>query len=581
MEITRREWLGAGAAAAGASVFETARAAPTEPPGRPEAAAPSDGRFLVRTPGAGHDYSEALDLLRAYAIQELEAIGLPGMTLAATDEDGFSAVLALGWADVDRRVPLAPGHYFQIGSISKSFIALTVLALADLGRIDLDAPIASYLPLAALPAQPISVAQLLSHTAGLPDSAPLFPRTPDGLLWCGFPPGSRFSYSNTGYVLLGRIVERVSGMQFDHAVDVYVRRKLGLQDIAGTLSQARRPDFAVGYWPWDRTAAASLPGSRLEFASWNEEDSPAGSIGANSDEMAVYLRALLRVSRGQGAPIFSDAAARRFATPVIAADDFGAGARYACGVAIAPVDGAPCLHHTGGMMAFSSSFHADPAAGVACFASVNARNEAYRPRQTTAYAIRLMRAVRQGAPPPTAPDPLASYRFANAAAYAGRFVGPDGGDFTLTAGPGGLVLSAFGHAARTVPQRPDRLVTDHPRLARYGFDAVRRDGVVTGFWWGGTLFGRDSALVQPSVPDTISPLVGVYLNRDPWVGRVSVVARGDQLWADGLGRLVDRGGWWSAEKDPGGVERLRSDAVLGGQAQRLNVSGADLIRISV
>ena len=578
MKITRRGWLGAGAAVAGASIFDTARAAPTAPP---DATGPSDGQFVVRTPAVGRDYREALEALRAYAMEELTAMGLPGMTLAVTDADGFSAVLALGWAEIDRRVPLTPGHYFQIGSISKSFIALTILALADLHRLDLDAPIARFLPLATLPAESITLAQVLSHTAGLPDGAPLFPRTPDGRLWCGFPPGSRFSYSNTGYVLLGRLIEQVSGMRFDHAVDVYVRRKLGLQDIAGVLSQARRPEFAVGYWPWDRTAAASLPRARLELASWDEEDTPAGSIGATSDEMAIYLRALMSIARGKGAPLFSDATARRFATPAIDASDFGPGARYACGVAIAPVDGEPCLHHTGGMMAFSSSFHADPAAGVACFASVNARNEDYRPRKTTAYAIRLMRAVRQGATLPSAPDPLASYRFKDVAAYVGRFVGPNGRELTLARGSDGLILNAFGHAAGVAPQSPDRLATDHPRLSKYGFDAVRGQGVVTGFWWGGVLFGRDVAPAQPPVPDGLTRLVGAYLNRDPWVGGVNVVSRGDTLWADGLGGLVDRGGWWSVVKDPGGVERLRFDAILGRRAQRLNVSGADLLRIGI
>jgi hypothetical protein len=79
----------------------------------------------------------------------------------------------------------------------------------------------------------------------------------------------------------------------------------------------------------------------------------------------------------------------------------------------------------------------------------------------------------------------------------------------------------------------------------------------------------------------LAALAGAYLNRDPWVGGVTILARGDQLWADGVGRLVEHGDWWSAEKDAGGVERLRFDALLNGKAQRLNVSGDDLWRVSV
>jgi CubicO group peptidase (beta-lactamase class C family) len=584
MQITRRGWIGATAALAGASAAPAAWAqgGSSATAGAPIPAAP-DGPFRVSSPGAGRDYTAALAALRDCARAELAAVGLPGMTLSVTDADGFTAVLALGWADIDQRVPMTPDRYFQIGSISKSFIALTVLSLADQGKIDLEAPLARYLPDVPLPAEPITVAQVLSHTSGLPDGAPFFPRTPDGRLWCGFAPGSRFSYSNTGYGLLGRLIERVFAPPFDFqaAVAVRVRRPLGLTPMRGWIEQAGRSAYAVGYWPWDRVAAASLPGARLEFASWDEEDNPAGSMGATSEQMATYLRALIAIGRGQGAPVLSDAAARRFVAPVIPADaDFGPGSHYACGVAIQPVDGIPCLHHTGGMMAFSSSFHVDAAAGVASFASVNARNEGYRPRQTTAYAIRLMRAVRAGAPLPPPPDPLGPYRIKDPAPLLGTFRS-EALSFVLAGDADGVTVEAWGAKGRVVPRGPDRLLTDHPRLANFGFDAVRENGRVVGYWHGGTLYGRDTPAPVAAPPERLAALAGAYLNRDPWVGGATILARGDQLWADGIGRLVERGGWWSAEKDPGGVERLRFDAMLNGKAQRLNVSGDDLWRITV
>jgi CubicO group peptidase (beta-lactamase class C family) len=574
MRLTRRGWISGAALLAGATATGTASAQ------APSVGDSPAGAFVVRSAGAGHDYAPALEALRAYARAELAAYGLPGMTLSVTDLDGFVAVLPLGWADVDRRIPVGPQHLFQIGSISKSFVALTVLALADQGKLDIDAPLARYLPDAALPPEPITVAQLLSHTSGLPDGAAFFPRVPDGRLWCGYAPGSRFSYSNTGYGLLGRLIERVTGQPHQHAVRRLVRAPLGLDSLAGTISRENRSQFAVGYWPWDRVAAASLPGARQEFASWDEEDTPAGSLGGAAEPMAAYVRALLRLARGQGAPVLSDAAARRFATPVTTAGDFGPDARYACGVAVVPIDGTPCLHHTGGMMSFSSSFHADPAAGVGAFASVNGRNENYRPRLTTAYAVRLLRAVRAGAPLPAPPDPLGPYRIKDPAPFLGTFT--DGAaSFALATGPDGLRLEGFGATARVVPSGPDRLVTDHPALSRFGLDAVRQNGLIAGWWHGERLFNRDGAAPQPTPADALRPLAGAYLNRDPWVGGATVLVRGDTLWAEGVGRLIDHGGWWSAAKDPGGVERLRFEGVLNGQAQRLNVSGDDLLRITV
>ena len=508
--------------------------------------------------------------MRAYAQAELAAQGLPAMTLSVTDESGFVAVLNLG-------VP--PGRIFQIGSISKSFLALTILSLADEGRIDLDAPIARYLPRAPWPAEPITVAQVLSHVAGLPDGAPLFPRTADGRLWSGFAPGARFSYSNTGYVLLGAMVEAITGMSHEAAIRTRVLDKLGLQAIAGDISQANRARFPVAYLPADQTLVAELPGARLEAAPWSPEDSPAGSIGATAESMAAYLRALLAIGAGKGAPVLSDAAARRFATGVIACEsDFGPGAKYALGVAIQPVDGVPCLHHTGGMIAFTSSFHADPAAGVAAFASVNGRMGAYRPRQTTAYAIRLMRAARAGAPLPAPPDPLGPSRIATPAPLYGRFIAADGRDFTLSAGEGFPRFEAQS-AAAPLCRSGGVLATSHPASARHSLDPITEAGAVTGFWWGETLFARGVPARQPEVAGRLRALAGVYLDRDPWIGSATILARGETLVLEGAGLLVDRGTWWSLAPDTGGVERLRFDGQLNGVATRLNVSGVDLIRI--
>ena len=565
--LTRRGWVGAvGVAALVAGSASRAATAPRE--------------FDVVSRSGGHDYAAALRALSAYAATELDAVGLPGMTLCVTDAEGFTATLGLGWADVEGRVPVTSRQLFQIGSISKSFIALAVLALADQGRIDLDAPVGRYLPEAALPPAPITVAQLLSHTSGMAHDAPEFPRGGDGRLWTGFAPGAKFSYSNIGFILLGRVVERVTGQPHQFVVERLVRQKLGIRGMAGVISNARRPDFGVGYWPWDN-AHEQIPGARLEKALWSEEDVPSGSIAADSEQMAVYLRALIQLGRGSGAPLLSDAMAKRFATPVVASDeDFGPGSFYACGVAVQPVDGAPCLHHTGGMMSFSSSFHADPAAGVACFASVNARLGSYRPRLTTAYAIRLMRATRRGDPLPPPPDPLKVWRIKDATPYLGWFH-TDETEIKLSASADGVVLTSGDTTGKVMTIGKDRLATDHADFCRYALDAVLENGQVVGFWWGEELFWRDRPRATPPRSKALEPLAGTYLNRDPWVGQADIHSRGDRLYAEGGGWLVERGGWWSLEDDPGGVERYRFDAMLNGQTRRLNVSGSDLERINV
>jgi hypothetical protein len=83
------------------------------------------------------------------------------------------------------------------------------------------------------------------------------------------------------------------------------------------------------------------------------------------------------------------------------------------------------------------------------------------------------------------------------------------------------------------------------------------------------------------VPDRLQAFTGMYLNRDPWAGYVEVFARGEALVVDGLGPIVERGGYWSGEKDVGGLDRVRFDGVLGGRATRLNLSGSDFLRVEV
>jgi hypothetical protein len=73
----------------------------------------------------------------------------------------------------------------------------------------------------------------------------------------------------------------------------------------------------------------------------------------------------------------------------------------------------------------------------------------------------------------------------------------------------------------------------------------------------------------------------MYLNRDPWSGYIEVLARGEALVVDGLGPIVDRGGYWSGEKDAGGLERVRFDGMLSGRTTRLNLSGIDYLRVEV
>lgn len=548
------------------------------------AASPLPESRAVRARGsAGPDYAPALTALSAYARREIAFWGLPGMTLALVDAEGYGAVLTLGYADVERGIAVTPAHLFQIGSISKSFAAATLLGFVDEGRLDLEAPLARYLPELPLPPEPITVAQVLSHAAGLPDGAPVFPRTPEGRLWCGYPPGARFSYSNTGYELLGLLIARLGGAPHPAVIQRRLLAPLGMAATRPAILDRDRAAYAVGYAPLV-TTRPFLPGQPLTPGPWTDMDAASGMIASTPDDMARYLRFLIAAARGQASATLSQASARRLSAPLIDAEDFGPKARYGLGLATVLVGGKPCLHHTGGMLTFASSMHIDGEAGVACFASVNAQlGNGYRPRLTTAYAVELMRAAR-GGKAAAAPDAGKATRIDRPGGFAGRYVAADGTMVELAARGADMTLSSAGKEGRLV-SIGGVLATDHPNFLDAPFQVERGGDQATALWWHETLFRRGRQAEQPRVPDRIRALAGWYESSDPWIGGVILRARGDKLVmdsadalvADSGGVLAERDGYWTiGNKDT--VERLRFDAPVDGRPSRLNLSGLDMMR---
>lgn len=564
MDVDRRAWLalvGAGALAA-------------RLPGQAEALPAS---VAIRAPG--RDYAAALAAIRAYAAAELATTGLPGMTLAIADADGFAATMSLGWADLAARRPVAPDQLFEIGSISKSIAGLWLNAAAAQGRVDLGAPVARYLPDVPLPAAPVTLLQLLNHCGGLPGNAPVFPRSPDGRLWSGFAPGKRFSYSNVGYSLLGLVIARVAGRPHPQVLADEVLAPLGMTGARAHIRTVDRPRFATGYAP-RQDDRPPLTRAALAEGPWTEEDFASGAVAASANDMIGYLRSVIALGRGRGGALMPDAAARAMLAADIAADEFGKEARYASGFATQRIGGRAVLHHTGGMLMFSSSFHVDAPAGVACFASVNGRLGDYRPRRATAYAVEVLRAAREGRALPPLPDPRESRRIERPERFVGRWRGAGGERLDVRRAADGLTLVADGAEGRLEPFGEMMLGTDHPVRAVHLLDFEGAHGTPTRLWWGAVPFGRDTAPPLPPVPPALRLLEGSYVARDPWASAATVFARGDRLVVEGMGEIVERaGGFWSGKEDEGGVDRFWFDAPVAGRPSRLVFDGSDLLRV--
>ncbi len=566
MDVMRRGVLGAGAVLVAAPAFATAvGAAPVS----------------VRASGVSPGFRAAFDRYVAFAAADLAAWTFPAMTLSLRGPKGETATAAIGHANLDAREPATPDHLFQIGSISKSFVAVALLRLADQGRIDLDRPVLDYAPDMPLSDGRVTVAHILAHTAGLPRNAPPFPRETGGKLWTATDPGSRFSYSNSGYDTLGLLVARASDMDFVAAMKALVFDPLGMKASWPTIRSADRGRFARGYDAL-RPSVAWFPGDPLAEGPWLDIDRAAGPVASTPGDMATYMGFVGACATGRPQALLSRAGATRFVTSVIDAAALEPGARYGMGLSTFDIDGKPVLHHTGGMITFSSAMTVDKALGAGAFASVNITGSwRYRPRKVTAYGVRLLRAVAAGAPLPAVPEAVALAPVENGADLAGRWVGPGGRELIITDRDGALGVAFGGAKGRMRLTGARSFITDHPAPIAHLLAFEGEKGRAERLWWGDAAFGRDAAPVVDAVPAALTALAGTYRSNDPWVGETSIVARGAALVIEGAGEIVPHadGSWRS--KDPGQVtERLWFDAFANGKAQRLSVSGETCMRIA-
>jgi D-alanyl-D-alanine carboxypeptidase len=582
MTITRRNWLQlvSMAAAGGGLSGEVAMAATAE--GVPNlAAAPAPKAVaVVDSPGAGHDYGAALKALCKYVDAHRAAHGLPGMTVSVADADGFKAVITAGWSDIDRREAVTLEHVFQIGSISKSFAGLVILRLVDAGKLKLDTEVRELLPQVPLPdGMRIDVRHLLTHTSGLAEDAPVFPRGGAEKLWVGFTPGTQFSYSNLGYELLGLIAGHLEQASYAEVLAKVVLAPLGLGAILPRIQSADRSRYATSYNPY-YTDRPFPRGGRLVCAPWVNLTAASGCVAATARQMGDYVRWLIQAGRGKGDPLLSEASRQLYLAPAVAIPIFGPGAHYAFGLGLLPVDGHVCLHHTGGMLSFVSALTVDPTAGTGAFASVNATAmEGYRPVAVTRYAIQLLRAVREGKSRPSPAAIEAPTRLEGANALAGRFHSSDGETLDLVVAGDGLALEQSGTRRLLQPGDEGSFMVVGPGEESSALLVRTHDGAVQSVGWGAKLYTPDGQAPAAPLPRELQRLAGIYDSDDPWNGQHEVVARADGLWLDGVTPLtLLNDGSFRVGHDEWSPDRIRFDGDLDGRPSRLSFSGVDFLR---
>jgi CubicO group peptidase (beta-lactamase class C family) len=212
---------------------------------------------LVTAPAAAQSLSPAeVSQIDQLVTKTLADTGVPSAEIAIV-RDG-QLVLTKAYGKANEGLPARPDLAYQIASNSKQFTAMAVLLLRDEGKLGLDDPVSKYIP-GVTEGDRITIRQLLSHTSGLQDFWPqdymfsdmTVPTTPQHIVdkWAkkplDFQPGSRWQYSNTGYVVAGMIVEKVSGEPLLTYLNQRIFGPLGIRAL--DQDNTNTPAFPAGY----------------------------------------------------------------------------------------------------------------------------------------------------------------------------------------------------------------------------------------------------------------------------------------------------------------------------------------------
>ena len=237
--------------------------------------------------------------LAALVTAAAEKFAIPGVAVAVWT-DGTETYAGYGVTSLEDPRPVGEHTLYSVGSISKTFTATAMMRLVAQGKVDLDAPVRRYLPELVLPNEQwtseMTVLNLLNHTAGLDwrlivevgdadDALAQFvARLADFEQLAA--PGTRTSYSQVGYNLAGRIIEKVTGLTFERAVETLVLEPLGLRDTLYALDDIMaRPAVAMGH-------NADENGQYAIARQWkdNRANNPGGGVASSPADLLLWAR---------------------------------------------------------------------------------------------------------------------------------------------------------------------------------------------------------------------------------------------------------------------------------------------------
>ena len=323
---------------------------------------------IEQTPQKLAEFQEAV----ARVLQET---GVPGAGLALVRQAGIEWEGGVGYADRDRRIPVTADTGFRVGSISKTFVAMGLVQLAEDGLVDLDAPVAELAPEVDIEnpweaEHPVRLVHLLQHTAGFDDMHFNETYLPEGeadrplgevlrinsnsrrVRW---QPGTRMSYSNPGYGVAGLVLEHTAAMPYEDYIDREIFQPLQMRNSSFRLTEDAVGRLAQGYAD-PAAPPVGFPHIYLR---------PAGNMVSTPHDMARFVQMLLGWGELGEAFIIDPEYLGNMEQPrtTLAAT---AGVRSGYGTGIFSTIDLPykVLGHNGGISGFLSSYAYSPSRDV-------------------------------------------------------------------------------------------------------------------------------------------------------------------------------------------------------------------------
>ncbi len=282
---------------------------------------------------------------------------LSGAVTVVADKDKILSLETVGFADIAAQKPLSADALFWIASMSKPITAAAFMLLVDEGKVSVDDPVEKYLPefknqmviterddnhvLLKKPAHPILIRNVLSHTSGLSFSSPIEQPTLDlyplatrvrsyALMPLNFEPDSKYDYSNAGINTAGRIIEVLSGMNYEEFLKKRLFEPLGMTDTTSFPNESQIARIAKSYKAnKDQSDLEETTVGQLKYplSDPSRQPMPAGGFFSTAKDVTTFCQMLLNGGVHQGKRILSEASVKQMTSrqtaPGLAGYGFG------------------------------------------------------------------------------------------------------------------------------------------------------------------------------------------------------------------------------------------------------------------